>query len=165
MGRRPRDASGGPDMKVPVARRPGRDAIGQANASVERQELVAGTSTLRETVLLVDVDGTATALHWPSADEDRRTAIAAVLPAPAMMLRCGKGILAFSGGREAEVQGTAAEPNRYATAAFADQQIPLEAPLRGPVLFARNPSKGSDIKPLTAAQAANLLVVTGARLV
>ncbi len=41
----------------------------------------------------------------------------------------------------------------------------MEDALYGPVLFARNPSKGSVVKALTAAQTANLLVVTGAHVV
>lgn len=79
------------------------------------------------------------------------------------MRRCGKGILGFALDGATDPAGAPA--NDFAAAAFTEQGVELEVALRGPVLFARNPSKGSVVKPLTVAQEANLLAVTGARLV
>jgi len=115
-----------------------------------------------ETVLLVDVDGKAATLVWPAPDAGRQEALLLALGAStAKMLRCGKGILGFC---DADGQAAGKPPNLYATAAFEEQGVQLSAPLFGPVVFARNPSKGSIVKALTDAQAANLLVVTGSQL-
>lgn len=115
-----------------------------------------------ETVLVIDVDGSAVKLSWPAPDDGRAEVLAAAVGGGnPRMIRCGKGILGFFD----ETAPTAGrEPNSFATKAFDEQGIPLAQPLHGPVVFARNPSKGSIVKALTDAQAANLLVVTGARL-
>lgn len=126
-----------------------------------------------DTVLVVRPDGTASLVEWPATDDGRRAVITAQVGAPTKMRRCGKGILGFAADTDAVVGGIAdtsrpgsdGEVNGFATAAYAEQDVELEAVLRGPVLFARNPSKGSVVKPLTAAQAANLLAVTGAHVV
>lgn len=115
-----------------------------------------------ETVLVIRVDGVATQLSWPAGDVERQVAIGlAVGSAHPRMRRCGKGILGFDapeGAAAGELQ------NPFATAAFLEQGIELTGGLFGSVLFARNPSKGRVVKPLTAAQSANLLAVTGAHL-
>lgn len=125
-----------------------------------------------DTVLVIHPDGTASLVGWPGTDDGRRAVISAEVGTSTQMRRCGKGILGFAVDDSAEV--TAEKPadrpddhsvNPFAAAAYAEQGVELAAALRGPVLFARNPSKGSVVKPLTAAQAANLLVVTGARIV
>lgn len=118
---------------------------------------------LAETVLIVHPDGTAASVPWPETDEARRAVITAEVGPHTRMRRCGKGILGFAGDAGTGPNGATA--NDFAAAAYAEQGVELEGELHGPVLFARNPSKGSVVKPLTAAQAANLLVVTGARLV
>jgi hypothetical protein len=135
-----------------------------------------------DTVLVIRPDGTASFVDWPADDEGRRAVVAAQVGPSTTMRRCGKGILGFAaesvagrhegtdvesvGDVPGEVPGDVPdEVNAFAAAAYAEQGVQLEAALHGPVLFARNPSKGSVVKPLTAAQAANLLVVTGARLV
>ena len=115
-----------------------------------------------ETVLVIDVDGSATKVPWPAPDAGRPEVLArAIGGGVPKMLRCGKGILGFY-----DDAGPAGDlpANPFATKAFDEQNIELPAPLHGPVVFARNPSKGSIVKALTDAQAANLLVVTGARL-
>lgn len=118
---------------------------------------------LEETVLVIDADGSATKVSWPAPDAGRPDALLRALgSAQSRMLRCGKGILGFCDEAGA-TSGRA--PNSFAMAAFSDQGIELADPLFGPVVFARNPSKGSIVKALTDAQAANLLVVTGARLI
>jgi hypothetical protein len=117
---------------------------------------------MEETVLIIDVDGSATKVVWPAPDAGRPDVLHRALGSEqSKMLRCGKGILGFCDEAGA-LAGRA--PNPFATAAFAEQGIELADPLFGPVVFARNPSKGSTVKALTDAQAANLLVVTGARL-
>ena len=127
-----------------------------------------------DTVLVIRPDGTASFVDWPADDEGRRAVVAAQVGPSTTMRRCGKGILGFAAepvaGRHEGTGGEGAgdvpdDANAFAAAAYAEQGVQLEAALHGPVLFARNPSKGSVVKPLTAAQAANLLVVTGARLV
>jgi hypothetical protein len=115
-----------------------------------------------DTVLVIDPDGSATTVAWPAPEDGRQEALHRALgSAQAKMLRCGKGILGFF-DQDGERSGRA--PNSFATKAFAEQGIELGDPIFGPVVFARNPSKGSIVKALTDAQAANLLVVTGARL-
>jgi hypothetical protein len=120
-----------------------------------------------DTVLVIHPDGTASLVDWPAGDEDRRSVVAAQVGSSTTMRRCGKGILGFA----SEAVDTPGDPtssgdlNSFAAAAYAEQGVELDTALHGPVLFARNPSKGSVVKPLTVAQAANLLVVTGARLV
>ena len=128
-----------------------------------------------DTVLVIRPDGTASLVGWPAADDGRRAVITAEVGHPTTMRRCGKGILGFAtddsvaaadsvaAGDESAPQDRAV--NRFAAAAYAEQGIELASAPRGPVLFARNPSKGSVVKPLTPAQTANLLVVTGAHLV
>jgi hypothetical protein len=121
-----------------------------------------------DTVLVIHSDGTASLVAWPVTDDERRAVIAAEIGASQKMRRCGKGILGFvradetTGGESGPALG---DVNTFAAAAYAEQGVDLETELRGPVLFARNPSKGSVVKPLTAAQTANLLVVTGAHVV
>lgn len=122
-----------------------------------------------ETVLVIRPDGTASLIAWPSTDESRRAVIATQVGPDTIMRRCGKGILGFAVDDAATVQDARSgwnllPENECAAAAFAEQSVELGVELRGSVLFARNPSKGSVVKPLTAAQIANLLVVTGARL-
>lgn len=115
-----------------------------------------------ETVLVIAADGSASKVVWPAPDAGRQEALHDALgSASTKMLRCGKGILGFC-DEAGEAAGR--PPNPFATAAFAEQGVELADPLFGPVVFARNPSKGSIVKALTDAQAANLLVVTGARL-
>jgi hypothetical protein len=124
-----------------------------------------------ESVLVIHPDGTAAAVAWPVGETDRRAVVAAAVGPHSKMRRCGKGILGFS------VDEASGEPigravprpnsdavNHFAATAFAAQGVELDGELRGPVLFARNPSKGSVVMPLTAAQSANLLLVTGASL-
>ena len=126
-----------------------------------------------DTVLVIRSDGTASLIGWPDTDDARRAVIAVEVGAVTRMRRCGKGILGFvrdDGAAEVGNDSSSGSPrddavNTFAAAAYAEQGVELEAPLRGPVLFARNPSKGSVVKPLTAAQTANLLVVTGTRVV
>lgn len=127
-----------------------------------------------DTVLVIRSDGTASMVGWPATDDDRRAVITAEVGPSTRMRRCGKGILGFVRDDGSAHAGQDATPgvapgdhsvNTFAAAAYAEQAVELEAALRGPVLFARNPSKGSVVKPLTAAQTANLLVVTGARVV
>ncbi|MET3806170.1 hypothetical protein ABIB25_003179 [Nakamurella sp. UYEF19] len=113
---------------------------------------------LPEIVLVIDPDGSAWEMPWP-AETDRPGAITEALGGETKMRRCGKGILGFS---SIHAQASGEEANPFATAAFLDQGVELDQPLFGAVLFARNPSKGSVIKALTPAQAANLIVVTGA---
>lgn len=115
-----------------------------------------------DTVLVIRPDGTASMVGWPETDDGRRAVVVAEVGSTTKMRRCGKGILGLA--RDDESTGDEAV-NTFATAAYVEQGVELEAVLRGSVLFARNPSKGSVIKPLTAAQSANLLVVTGARVV
>lgn len=115
-----------------------------------------------DTVLVIRPDGTASLVGWPGTDDGRRAVIAAEIGAPTKMRRCGKGILGLVLDDDSTDDHAT---NTFATAAYLEQGVELEAALRGPVLFARNPSKGSVIKPLTAAQSANLLVVTGAQVV
>lgn len=125
-----------------------------------------------ETVLVIRPDGTAALVGWPAADADRRAVITAQVGERTIMRRCGKGILGFASDDDAAAStaGPASADrldrsvNSFAAAAYAEQGVDLGVPLRGAVLFARNPSKGSVVKPLTAAQTANLLVVTGTRL-
>jgi hypothetical protein len=120
-----------------------------------------------DTVLVVRSDGTASMIDWPAADEDRRAVIAAEVGTTTKMRRCGKGILGFVRDDDpADIGGGSDDDsvNTFAAAAYAEQGVEVEPALRGPVLFARNPSKGSVVKPLTAAQTANLLVVTGAHI-
>lgn len=115
-----------------------------------------------ETVLVIAADGSARKVAWPAPDAGRAEALHDALGSvQSKMLRCGKGILGFcdEGGA---VSGR--PPNPFASAAFAEQGVELADPIFGPVVFARNPSKGSIVKALTDAQAANLLMVTGARL-
>ena len=114
-----------------------------------------------ENILVIEPAGTARKLPWPKDDAGRKALVAEVTgSSTARMLRCGKGILAFSTDFADPDQAM----NEVAMEAFAEQDVRLAEPLVGAVLFARNPSKGSIVKPLTDAQAANLLVVTGARL-
>ncbi len=115
-----------------------------------------------KTVLVIEVDGSARELVWPAVDTERQLAVSsAVGSGRTKMRRCGKGILGFHAD-DGAAMGKA--PNRFAASAFAEQGVELDGGLYGAVLFARNPSKGSEVKPLTAAQSANLLVVTGASL-
>ena len=115
-----------------------------------------------ETVLVIDVDGSAVKIAWPAPDADRPEVLRrAIGGGRTKMLRCGKGILAFCAESGPE---SGLPPNTFATTAFDEQGIELPVPLYGPVVFARNPSKGSIVKALTDAQAVNLLAVTGARL-
>ena len=122
-----------------------------------------------DTVLVIHSDGTASLVDWPDTDDARRAVIAVEVGATTRMRRCGKGILGFLRDEAPADPDADAAPaddiNTFAAAAYAEQGVEMTGDLRGPVLFARNPSKGSVIKPLTAAQTANLLVVTGARIV
>lgn len=124
-----------------------------------------------DTVLVIRSDGTASMIGWPAADEDRRAVVAAEVGMPTKMRRCGKGILGFvrdgdpTGGTGPGTGPADDSVNTFAAAAYEEQGVEVDPPLCGPVLFARNPSKGSVVKPLTAAQTANLLVVTGAHIV
>lgn len=114
-----------------------------------------------ETVLVIDPDGSARETQWPATEAERPSAVTAALgDGETKMRRCGKGILGYS---LIGAQASGAPANPFATAAFVDQGVELDQPLFGSVLFARNPSKGSAVKALTAAQAANLIIVTGAR--
>jgi hypothetical protein len=116
----------------------------------------------QETVLVIEVDGSAVTVPWPAPDDGRADVLSgAVGGGKPRMIRCGKGILGFCDDA-GESSGLPLNP--YARRAFEEQGIELAGPLHGPVVFARNPSKGSIVKALTDAQAANLLVVTGARL-
>ncbi len=120
-----------------------------------------------DTVLVIRPDGTASSIAWPGADDDRRAVIAAQVGERTKMRRCGKGIVGFSvdaGAGADDGPAVGGLPNPFASAAYLEQGVVLDGALVGPVLFARNPSKGSVVQPLTAAQSANLLVVTGARL-
>ncbi len=115
-----------------------------------------------ETVLVIDVDGSAVKMAWPAPDADRPEVLRrAVGGGRTRMLRCGKGILGFC---DESGPDSGLPANVFATNAFDEQGIELSVPFYGPVVFARNPSKGSIVKALTDAQAVNLLAVTGARL-
>lgn len=122
--------------------------------------------TSDDTVLVLRPDGTASLVGWPGSDDGRRAVVAELVGPTTIMRRCGKGILGFAVDRPSAVDDAPDDlpDNAFAMAAFAEQGVQLGVVLCGPVLFARNPSKGSVVKPLTAAQTANLLAVTGARL-
>ena len=128
---------------------------------------------LAQTVLVIHPHGGASLVEWPADDAGRRAVVATEIGDPARKRRCGKGILGFAVDDETigspQSGAVVKNPdqgsvNAFAAAAYAEQGVELDGILRGPVLFARNPSKGSEVKPLTAAQTANLLTVTGARL-
>ena len=120
--------------------------------------------TSDDTVLVIRPDGTASLVGWPTSDDGRRAVISEQVGAASIMRRCGKGVLGFALDESAADEPVPLAPNAFAMAAYAEQGVELGVALRGAVLFARNPSKGSVVKPLTAAQATNLLAVTGARL-